>query len=157
MVRSLHHKLSRLQASLRSFVAGCYAAPAKNIDRPRQLKGDRYDVLWLYLIRERQGIDACAQLASDASAFSGAKWPQPVIEYCLGRLNEDGLLAAAATPCWEKATQQRCEADFDIGEAQLLHHHTGPAKGHFERARRECPPGFFELTGAVVELKRLGG
>lgn len=137
------------------FLTGHYASAEINIARANQLRANRYAVLWLYLIRSREGINARSRLAAEASAFSGTAWPQPIIEYYLGRLSEPGLEAAAATAGTETPSEQRCEADFYIGEARLLRHNPS-ATGLFERARATCPKSFYEYEGAVAELKRIG-
>lgn len=138
------------------FLTGDYASAETNIARANQLRPNRYAILWLYLIRSREGSNARARLAADASAFSStAAWPQPVIEYYLGRLSEPGLEAAAATEGAETPSEQRCEADFYLGEAQLLRHDAGAIR-FFDLARATCPRNFYEYEGALAELKRIG-
>jgi hypothetical protein len=65
-----------------------------------------------------------------------------VFELYLGRRDPAATLAAAQKP------EERCEAQFYVGEWQLL---------QGDRAVvGTCPKSFIEYTGAQAELRRLG-
>jgi hypothetical protein len=49
-----------------------------------------------------------------------------------------------------------CEANYFIGEYELLHHHGATALARFKEAREGCPKYDTEYIATLVELKRLG-
>jgi rhomboid protease GluP len=82
--------------------------------------------------------------------MNGRDWPYAVYELYLGRRDSAATLAAAQKP------PERCEAQFYIGEWQLLQGDSAAAKQRFEEAVGSCPKSFVEYTGAQAELRRLG-
>ena len=51
--------------------------------------------------------------------------------------------------------EQRCEAQFYIGQWYVLKGNAAEAETAFKVAVETCPKEFVEYAGAVVELKRL--
>jgi lipoprotein NlpI len=72
-----------------------------------------------------------------------------VIELYLGSRSPEATLSAAITD------DQRCEAQFYVGEWHLLREHRAEATSALEVAAGACPKTFIEYKGAVAELKRL--
>ena len=115
-----------------------------------------YVVLWLHLARARLGEDDTQDLADDAALIDPEAWPAPVVTLFLGRATPQQVEEAAARGDAEKARQQRCEADFYLGEAALLRHDVAAARVRLHAARDTCPDDFIEYEGASSELRRLG-
>jgi rhomboid protease GluP len=62
----------------------------------------------------------------------------------------EALDAAAAD------NDQKCEANFYVGEWHLLNGDGAAAHQRFEQALAGCPPNFIEREMADIEAKRLG-
>ena len=77
-------------------------------------------------------------------------WPYAVFELYVGRRDPAATLAAAQKP------EERCEAQFYVGEWQLLQGDRAAARQRFEEAVGICLKAFIEYTAAQAELRRLG-
>jgi tetratricopeptide (TPR) repeat protein len=108
-----------------------------------------YPVLWRYLARTRAGGDGTAELAAAAAQLKTKAWPHPIIEFYLGKRTADDMAAAAA------GTEERCEAEFYLGEWRLVRGDRTKAKEALEAAKATCPASFYEHDGAVAELGRI--
>ena len=76
-------------------------------------------------------------------------WPYPVIEMYRGQRLPEEVLSAANSP------EERCEAQFYVGEWHLLRGDNGAAATVLQAATVICPKNFDEYAGALAELKRL--
>jgi lipoprotein NlpI len=106
-------------------------------------------MIWRYLARERAGENAREELEANASRLKSADWPYPVVELYLGRRSPADLLSAVSGP------DERCEAQFYIGEWDLLGGNNTAAAAALQIAADTCSKDFDEYTGALAELKRL--
>jgi lipoprotein NlpI len=77
-------------------------------------------------------------------------WPYAVVELFLGQRTAEATLAAPGKP------DERCEAQFYIGEWQLLRADRPAAIESLRTAASTCPKDFVEFMDAQAELKRLG-
>ena len=68
----------------------------------------------------------------------------------LGQRTPEATLAAPTKP------DDRCEAQFYVGEWQLLQADRPAAIESLRTAANTCPKDFVEATDAQAELKRLG-
>jgi lipoprotein NlpI len=59
-------------------------------------------------------------------------------------------MAAAAA-----GAEERCEAQFYLGEWRLARGDRAKAKEALEAAKATCPASFYEYDGAVAELGRI--
>jgi lipoprotein NlpI len=111
--------------------AANYGAAASDFGRYLQGHPDDADsALWLYLARARSGKQtAREELEANAAKLKQPDWPYPVVEFFLGRRELGATLAAAGKP------NERCQAQFYIGEWHLLSH-----PGRAEAAPQR-PPG----------------
>jgi lipoprotein NlpI len=138
---------------LLDFLRGRFAAAADHFAHAAQPDGgNRYNALWLYLARARSGQLNPAE--SDRKAGSKV-WPGPLIQLYYGKLLEDEVRKAAASKDTTLDRNQRCEADFYIGELRLVQGDQAAARQLLERAFAECPDSLIEFEMAPVELKRL--
>ncbi len=134
---------------------GRYAAAAGDY---RQVIGlapsNYYPVLLLHLAAKRAGEDDDQEIRRNATRLDRAIWPAPVLALYLGEASPEQVLAAAAADATAKQ-QRLCEADYYLGMYQLLRQATAQASKLFRELARSCPPGFFERSAALRELKRL--
>jgi Tfp pilus assembly protein PilF len=135
------------------FVQADFPAAAAAFRQAASLKPDAYPVVWHYLARARGGGDganaAAAELAANAAPLKTTEWPYPVVELYLGRRAGSDLLAVATTP------DDRCEAQFYLGEWHLLRGNSTEAAKALREAAATCPKTFYEYAGAAAELSRL--
>ena len=118
---------------------------------------DVYTALWLHLARKNAGQDDAQTFAQQVVQIDPSKWPAPVANLFLGKLTEEGTLAAASNPDPLKAREQSCEAEFFIGEYLLLRAEKSNALSHFQTARDTCPRDYLEWNSAAAEMARLDG
>jgi lipoprotein NlpI len=108
-------------------------------------------MIWLYLAASRSGgKTAKRDLQNGAARLKPSEWPFPVVEFYLGRRTPAAMLAAAQNP------DERCEAQFYLGQWQLLQGKHIDSIEALRHAVEACPKDFNEYAGAVAELKRLG-
>src|SRR5262249_36078652 len=127
-----------------------YSAAAADLQRSIELREDAYPLLWRYLARKRADGTGADELAAGAARLNGKHWPYPVIEFYLGQRSAGEMLGTAAT------SDERCEAQFYLGEWYLLGDNHTDAVTALRTAAPTCPMIFYEYNGAVAELKRLG-
>jgi lipoprotein NlpI len=134
------------------FYAANFGAAVSDLARAAEDQpADTYSALWLYLARMRaEDPSAAAELETNAEHLKPADWPYPVVELYLGQRTPEATLAAPAKP------DDRCEAQFYIGEWQLLRADRSAAIESLKAAADTCPKSFVEYRGARAELKRLG-
>jgi lipoprotein NlpI len=94
--------------------------------------------------------DGRTELSTLAAKLQTKDWPYPLIELFLGKQSPEAAMAAAGKP------EERCEAQFYIGEWQLLQGRRAAAARTLEAAAGTCPKDFLEYEGAQADLKRLG-
>ncbi len=133
------------------FVQGKYADAASDYAEVVALRrDDPYPALQLHLARARSGQSGgIAELQAAKSAIKPGEWPYPVVELLLNRKTAMETLAAALTP------DQRCEAQYYVGEYNLLRGDIMAAETALETAAHSCTTEFTEYQLARSELKRL--
>ena len=94
-----------------------------------------YSMLGLYLARTRSGAHtAAAELEINAKNLKQPDWPYAVVELFLGRRTPATLAAATKR-------DERCEAQFYIGEWRLLRGDRRAAVANLKFAVDNCPLG----------------
>jgi tetratricopeptide (TPR) repeat protein len=134
------------------FYQGDFSKAAADFKRAGEGQENAYPILLYYVSQIRAGgkrEEARDDLAKAAGGFEGSEWPVPLVELYLGKRSLDGALAAASKP------EHRCEAQFYIGQWQLLRGNKAPASNALRTAVDTCPKDFIEYRGAVEELNRL--
>lgn len=134
------------------FLQGKFSDAASDYARFAQFHRDEPStILQLFLARARSGQPGgAAELQTGAAALKQPDWPFPVVELFLGRKTAVETLGTAATP------DQRCQAQYYIGEWYLLRGETTAARPALQAAADTCPKSFDEYQLAQFELKRLG-
>jgi tetratricopeptide (TPR) repeat protein len=131
------------------FHRGDFADAAADLSRVMDKDAYTYPALFRFLAQSRAGL-APSDLEPAARRMTSRDWPYAVFELYLGRRGPAGTLAAAQKP------QERCEAQFYVGEWHLLQGDRAAAKPYFEEAADTCPKRLVESVGAQAELGRLG-
>jgi len=129
--------------------AGDFKGAAADLLRSMEIDENAYAMLYRFLARSRAGEAAEAGLEADARRLKTQEWPFAVIELYLGKRSPAATLAAAATP------DQKCLAQFYIGEWHVVKGNRADAETALRAAVDTCPKPFVEYRAAVVELKRL--
>jgi lipoprotein NlpI len=119
---------------------------------------DAWVILFRYLVESKIGnaLAAARELENDAAGLKERRWPTPVIDFHLGRIDEKAMFAAANDPDQNMRNEKVCAANFHAGEARLLRAQVSAAIPLLRAAEKECPSHFYESHGASTELKRLG-
>ncbi len=114
-----------------------------------------YLVLWYAISADRAGTLDQTAFAADVSALHSDDWPAPLLNFYRGKTSADEVYREAASKDSQTAANQKCEADFYIGEWQLARKNPDAAKALLQAALGECPHNFIEYFAVQVELKRL--
>jgi tetratricopeptide (TPR) repeat protein len=131
------------------FYRGDFAEAAADLLRITPLDNYPYPGLFRFLALSRVG-QAVPDLEPVAQRLKNRDWPFAVLELYLGRSDPAAVLAAA------QKLEERCQAQFYVGEWQLVQGDRTNARQRFEEAASICPKSFIEYTGAQAELRRLG-
>jgi lipoprotein NlpI len=146
------------QRGRRAFSNGNYTAAAG--DWAQAWRGNRGDLgipeaylpIWIYMLEARDdNSKATSGFTSRAKEIEAKVWPYPVASFYLGQVSVEELDAAAAD------NDQKCEANFYVGEWHLLKGDVASARKRFEQAFGGCPPNLLERDMADIEAKRLPG
>jgi lipoprotein NlpI len=120
--------------------------------------GDIWVILFRYLTEAKIGnaLAAARELESEAAKLSERRWPAPIIDFHIGRIDEKAMFAAANDSDPKKKSEKTCAANFHAGEAKLFRAHVTAAVALLRAAEKDCPSHLDEFHGASTELKRLG-
>ena len=120
--------------------------------------GDIRIFLFRYLAEAKIGnaLAAARELELDAGRLSDRRWPAPIIDFHIGRIDEKAMFAAANDADPTKKNEKICAATFHAGEARLLRANLSAAVPLLRAAEKDCPPHSSESHAASTELKRLG-
>jgi lipoprotein NlpI len=140
---------------LARYFQGEFALAARNFAQVRQMKPDAYVAIWLYLARTRNGESVRSEFEQDVRALAGDAWPAPVLRTYLGQIGPEAVLAASGHSDARIQAEQRCEADYYLGQWHLIRGEPERAVAYFRAAQNQCPRFFLEYTGAAAELGRL--
>jgi len=134
------------------FYQGDFGKAVPDFKKTSEDAPNLYPALMQYLASVRAGENrerARDELAQAAAKLEGSEWPIPLVDLYLGKRSFDAALGEASKP------EERCEAQFYIGQWHLVRGNRAPALNALRTAVDTCPKDFVEYQGAVVELKRL--
>jgi lipoprotein NlpI len=131
------------------YAKGDFKGAAVDMLRAIELEDDPYAMLFRYLARTRAGEMAAAELAANAGRLPTKEWPYAALELYLGKRSPEATFDAAAE------ADDRCEAQFYIGEWHILKGNLAAARKALEVTANTCPKTFIEYEVAVADLKRL--
>jgi len=113
-----------------------------------------YILLWYAMSADRAGTLDQVKFAADVSKLDVDDWPAPLLDLYRGKMTVDKVYREAANRNAQTAINQKCEADFYVGEWQLARKNGAAAKPLLQQAVSECPHNIAAFTLAQVELKR---
>jgi tetratricopeptide (TPR) repeat protein len=135
---------------LARYSQGDFQGAAAVLSRAGDLDDDIYAALFRYLARVRGGEKtATLELGAQARRMKVREWPRAIAELYLGKRSPAATLNAATKP------EDRCEAEFYIGQWHILKSNPAKAARSLQAAVDACPKAFTEYAVAVAELKRL--
>jgi lipoprotein NlpI len=119
---------------------------------------DTWVILFRYLVEAKIGnaLAAARDLEVDAAKLKERRWPAPIIDFHLGRIDEKTMFAAANDSDPKLKNEKTCAANFHAGESRLFRAQVSAAIPLLRAAEKDCPSHFYESHGASTELKRLG-
>ena len=117
--------------------------------------GSPYPHLWLYLARERAGLNGVEALTHQAALLKAFPWPGPMAELHLDRYKPETLLEKIPDDSPQQKRENDCDAFFHLGEYHLLKGDKAQAKAWFRKALATGMVHLNEYNGAATELARL--
>ena len=115
---------------------------------------DAYAVLWRELAA--LGAGQTPNFTTDSQDIDEKKWPAPVVKFFRGEETADAVLGEAAKSAESLREVRKCEADFYIGEWQLMEQKdVQRARTSLSAAAAGDPDFCWESTMAGIELARL--
>ncbi|MGE3452071.1 MAG: aspartyl protease family protein [Burkholderiales bacterium] len=136
------------------FYQGRFGAAQDAFDQLMRVAPAASTAIWRFVAGARGGNDALAQLRAFAEGGTGA-WPAPIVAFHLGRLDRDGLLAAARHAEVSVARERACEANFHVAQRLLIAGDPAAAVPYLKLAAGACPTDLVELRGAAADLRRI--
>lgn len=164
MVREMPHDAGAYyNRGLIRFPLGQFSEAAEDFARSLTLAGTNtmYTPLtpswtiWLHIARGRAGQSDVDELNNNANKLDLSKWPGPVISLYLGRSTIQEVQHAARRGNAQSRCEQCCEADFYIGEHELIKKNIAAARSWLQHSVETCPAGHVARIAADAELKRL--
>ena len=115
---------------------------------------NKYNLLWFAISASRAGAFDGADFARKISDLDADEWPAPLLDYMRGKATAEDVYRKAASAEGDAAANQKCEADFYIGEWRLAGKDAA-AKALLQQAQNECPHNFVEYRAAQEDIKRI--
>lgn len=132
------------------YFMGDLTVSANNLTRSLTFKDDMRGMLFLYLARTKNGVEAGKELEKHAGYLRQRTWPYPIVELYLGRSSPEAVLALATDE------SRLCEANFYVGEWLALQGQRADGIASLKHAARTCPKLQVEYEAATAELRRIG-
>lgn len=146
---------SRLIRGLTYFILGHYDKAKQDLTIAYELNHkDAYSLIWLFLIRERTKQASRDWLAKSASILDNNKWPMPIIDYFLGRIDSDTILEKAKAKDQVTRMIWQRETYFYVGDYLLSQGNTKQAKKWLNKLFNDEPHELVVSQLARVELER---
>jgi lipoprotein NlpI len=137
------------------FYLGSFAQAAQDIEAAVERGfGGPYPFLWLFLARERAGLDGVKTLEALAPEPDMDLWPGPIIGYFQGKVSKAKLQGMVERSGPKLKARKTCEYNYYVGEAELLEDQVASARAMLEQAVASCEPTDIEFHGAKAELAR---
>jgi lipoprotein NlpI len=131
-------------------VTGDFAGASSDEAEVIKQENDAYAMITLYLAQLRLGnATAETEFMDNISRLKTKAWPYAIIELYLGVRTPAATLKSASDP------EQRCEAQFYIGEWHIVRRRIADARATLKAAIESCPKYSHERLYALAELKRL--
>lgn len=116
---------------------------------------DLDNIVWLYLVSVRDGHADKTQLEGQIAGRDLKKWPALGVQFLLGSLSGEALLATCADENSYTQREQLCAAHFLIGHGALLDGDLVRAASSFSKAVETQATNCLEFVVAEAELRFL--
>jgi tetratricopeptide (TPR) repeat protein len=141
---------------LARMLKGDYAAAAADFHKSMDFNlWVPYTMLWLHWCDVQLGIDDHEELVKNAARVDPKKWPGQALQFELGKISLEEMLAGAKSPSELVTLDQEAEAYFFAGEHYLSIHDTGNAEKMFLECVAKKRHNAVEDAGARAELAGL--
>ena len=107
---------------------------------------DSYSAIWLEIASRRGGKSGV--LAESLPNLDMNEWPAPLVKLMMGRTTAKAALEAAKNSNPKLDREQRCEANFYIGEWESFNGSQEKARELLAYAVANCPHRFLEWAPA---------
>ena len=128
---------------------GDFNGAAGDLSRSVELKANIHAILFRYMAKTRAGETAATEFEATVSALKTKDWPYVVSELFLGKRSPAATLDAATK------ADERCEAQFYVGQWYILNRNPAEAARALQIVADTCPRTGIEYGVAVEELKRV--
>ncbi|HEY1209576.1 MAG TPA: tetratricopeptide repeat protein [Terracidiphilus sp.] len=115
-----------------------------------------YTPLLIAVAKMHKGDNAIADELGDEAKALSSSWPMPVLQFYMGKLTADELIAAAKDPDAKTQQVNFCEMYYFLGEWQLFNGQRLKGIDSLKQANANCTQKYFEYDSVKAELKRLG-
>jgi tetratricopeptide (TPR) repeat protein len=151
--------LSRYMRGIAAFNAGHFARAATDFEQLWQSRNGADAALWLYLARSRMSPPLpaeaeIAQVIGDNASPDSGKWPEPLLRFIVGEINEAQAFAEASQ-VQSYADELSCQANFYLGEVALLRKEASHGRKLLQNAILGCRIDTVEYIAAKAELERM--
>jgi tetratricopeptide (TPR) repeat protein len=137
----------------RELYEGHRAEAAADFEQANRLNpSNAYAVLWLHLARAKAGTDDAAEFSRNLAKVDRGTWPGPILSLYRGEVTPEQTRAAITADDPERRRNQECDADFFIGEYDLLRNDAAAAQPLLRRAAESCPAFLLVNFAARAEL-----
>jgi tetratricopeptide (TPR) repeat protein len=120
---------------------------ADNFIRALRLSDDVRAMLFLYIVRARQGMDGRTELTRYADRVRKKTWPYPVLRLYLGTAEPNEVLSQA------RDELQQCEAHFYVGQWLASKGQRAEALASMTQALKRCPKTNIEYEAAAAATR----
>jgi tetratricopeptide (TPR) repeat protein len=142
--------LTYISRGYAKFFLGNFSGAADDFSTTLEFAPVSEAIFWRYLARTRGGkAVAESEVAASAALFKPGEWPSAAIAFLLSRGSAEAMLASA------QGADARCQAQFYLGEAQLIRGELGASVEALKNTTKLCAKSRFEYVQATAELKRL--
>lgn len=125
-------------------------------DAIRTKPAGAYTPLLIAVAKMHKGDNAISDELSDESKAISNSWPMPVLQFYMGKLSADELIAAAKDPDAKQQQVELCEMYYYLGEWQLFHGQKQMGIESLKESKQNCTPVYFEYESVRAELNRQG-
>ncbi|MBT4710069.1 MAG: tetratricopeptide repeat protein [Alphaproteobacteria bacterium] len=128
-----------------------------------------FNAIWSYLAANHLGLDASSELAANMQEISDSTnrfvaqpvnvfsiWPGPVAALYLGFITPEALRAYGVASEFQTQAQRMAEVTFYLGQYYLAQGDVAQARDYFQQTLATGVTSYFEYSGAVAELGRIG-
>jgi len=113
------------------------------------------NVLWLHLAHAHAGQDDKEEFDHNAVQLTSSDWPRPIVDLYQGKGTPDDVFTKSKLGAAYLLSDQKCDADFYIGEWNLQRGAKDLATEQLKLAAVECPNDSDGKAAAPVDLKAL--